>query len=68
MPIREYKCGQCGFQFESIDLRAEPRPKSDKTECPNCGSKKVGKKISVFSSLKGGVSSSDTKPAPRGLG
>ncbi len=61
MPIREYKCSGCGCQFESIDLGRESDHRSDKTICPNCGSKDIGRKLSLFSSRKGEASSCDTR-------
>lgn len=67
MPIREYKCNDCGFQFESIDLGSDKRRKTETMSCPGCGSRDLGKKVSLFSSF-GGDSSSGTKPAPKRFG
>jgi putative FmdB family regulatory protein len=44
MPIFDYFCLQCGFQFESIALREGGR-----VSCPDCGSLRTGKKkVSLF--------------------
>ena len=53
MPIREYRCNECGFQFETIDLGQDSVSEPDKVSCPNCGSMEVGKKISLFVDTKG---------------
>jgi len=42
MPIYEYTCGKCGEDFEAL----VPRP-SAKAPCPECGSKKVSKRMSA---------------------
>lgn len=68
MPIREHKCKDCGFQFESIDLRCECGHKPEDSSCPNCGSRDVEKKISLFSSPNSESSSRDTRPQPRRFG
>jgi putative FmdB family regulatory protein len=47
MPIYEYKCSDCGAEFEElVSLHAEKNP-----PCTSCGSEKVEKKLSVFGSL-----------------
>ena len=66
MPIREYKCNDCGFQFESIDLGSDKNPKAERLSCPHCGSGDLGRKMSLFSSL-GGDAPSASKPAPKRL-
>jgi putative FmdB family regulatory protein len=44
MPIFDYRCLRCGFQFESIALR-----KKDRVSCPDCGSLRTEKnKVSLF--------------------
>jgi len=45
MPIYEYKCGSCEAEFEFLHRGDE------KANCPECGSKKLTKLLSVFSSL-----------------
>ena len=54
MPIYEYKCDECGKIsefFESSSGRA-------KRSCPQCGSPKLTKELSVFSA---GVRQGDSK-------
>jgi putative FmdB family regulatory protein len=42
MPIFEYKCEECGNEFELIVFG------SDTPECPSCGDKNPVKKMSTF--------------------
>ncbi len=46
MPTYEYKCSDCGQQFEKI-LSISDHDKS-KPQCPECKSKKVEQVISGF--------------------
>ncbi len=43
MPIFEYKCNECGEEFEKLIMR-----KDAEIECPKCGAKNVKKKFSIF--------------------
>ena len=43
MPIYEFTCPKCKAEFE--DLVRGPK---DKVACPECGSKRVTRKMSVF--------------------
>lgn len=45
MPIYEYHCNDCGISYEKIVL--SQRSASESQSCPNCGSTKVAKLISV---------------------
>jgi putative FmdB family regulatory protein len=45
MPVYEYRCEQCGEGFE-VFVRS-PSQQADST-CPNCGSERVKKAISLF--------------------
>lgn len=45
MPIFEYECQECGNVFEILAGPGEAAPQ----ECPQCGARKVQRKISVFS-------------------
>ena len=45
MPIYEYACKQCGFEFE-LFIRGETDRKQ--ASCPKCQSKKIEKQFSVF--------------------
>ena len=50
MPLYEYRCGECGKQFESYRRLSDAK---DAEVCPACGAsaKKVG--LSLFASSKG---------------
>lgn len=51
MPIYEYRCPDCGHEFERIQSFSDDPVK----ECPSCGELDVRKKISLSSfALKGG--------------
>lgn len=47
MPIYEYRCKECGEEFEKFvrSMTAE-----EEVVCPSCGSPQVEKKISLFGS------------------
>jgi len=64
MPIYEYKCKKCDENFE---LFVRVSSQQDKPACPECGSSKVKKAISLFG-LSGANASSRTVascgPAP----
>jgi putative FmdB family regulatory protein len=53
MPIYEYRCEECDEGFElfvrSLSQQADPT-------CPDCGSRKVRKEISLFGLSKAGAS------------
>jgi putative FmdB family regulatory protein len=40
MPIYEYKCNDCGEEFEKLVMK-----KNQEIECPKCGTKKCEKEI-----------------------
>jgi putative FmdB family regulatory protein len=62
MPIYEYVCEKCGHEFEAL----VPRP-SAKAPCPECGGRKVKKKLSVIGAVSaGGATSADNICAPEG--
>jgi len=46
MPIYEFHCAQCG-QDSEVPVRTTHW---EGTKCPQCGSKKLAKKLSVFAS------------------
>jgi putative FmdB family regulatory protein len=50
MPIFEYKCGDCGKEFDDLDSIAN-RDKPHK--CPACGSMKSERQLSVFCASSG---------------
>jgi len=63
MPIYEYRCGECGEEFEKF-LRSMSAVQE--ICCPRCGSRRVKKAISLFG--KGGSTAgaalSDSSCAP----
>jgi putative FmdB family regulatory protein len=44
MPIYEFKCQECGEEFEKFVISAS---QVGQVKCPKCGSEKVVKKISA---------------------
>ncbi len=51
MPIYEYLCSSCGFQFEEVQKFSDP----PLDECPNCGKNSASRQVSMSSfHLKGG--------------
>jgi putative FmdB family regulatory protein len=51
MPIYEYQCEGCEYEFESLQRMSEP----PLTQCPSCGKDRLKKKISAVAfRLKGG--------------
>jgi putative FmdB family regulatory protein len=52
VPLFDYKCGQCGEEFEAL-VRGGDAP-----SCPRCGDQNVEKQISLFA-----VSSDQTRKA-----
>lgn len=63
MPIYEYRCSECGQEFEKW-LRSMST--QDNVCCPSCGSQRVNKAVSIFgrggASLGGTVSDSSCAP------
>lgn len=49
MPIFEYRCGRCGHEFEKLVTGT-----ATTVTCPECRSRKVVKKFSVFGAKSGG--------------
>ena len=45
MPMYEYSCAECGKAFEEL---VPLRERHSKRVCPNCGSRKVERLVSVF--------------------
>lgn len=62
MPIYEYECKTCNGKFEQLQrsMSNEVKPK-----CPECGSAKTARALSVFAvGAESGVKSSAPSPAP----
>lgn len=64
MPIFEYRCSDCGTQFEKLVRRAE-----DAVECPQCGpapegtERKLEVQYSTFSAHANGAPRQQGQPA-----
>ena len=59
MPIFEYRCKQCGANFESLQSRSdEPGP-----SCPGCGAERAERLLSVFAVTR---PSREPSPGPCG--
>jgi len=63
MPIYEFHCGKCEKDSEILVRSSNWKG----TRCPNCGSTKLSKKLSVFASAGGGTGGSEA-PACDGKG
>lgn len=50
MPIFEYRCKDCGEKFETLVYSSAG---DEKIECPECGSVKTEKQMSMFASSGG---------------
>ena len=51
MPIYEYLCTSCGYEFEEVQKFTDP----SLDECPDCGNNKAERQVSMSSfHLKGG--------------
>ncbi|HET91610.1 MAG TPA: zinc ribbon domain-containing protein [Chloroflexi bacterium] len=65
MPIYEYRCEECGEQFE-VFVRS--LAKMVTPTCPKCGGQKVGKSVSLFgtsgTSKGGAAAASSCGPGP----
>ena len=46
MPIYEYRCQECGEEFEKF-VRSMNNPEPE-IKCPECGGRKVAKLLSAF--------------------
>ena len=55
MPMYEFLCGSCEKDFETIVSSAQA---ADEVECPECGSQKVHKKLSLFAKSTSGAAAS----------
>ena len=53
MPIYEYLCNKCGSEFELLVASSSAKPDEG---CPDCGSKKIEKQMSLFGFSSGSKS------------
>jgi len=61
MPIYEYRCEDCGTQFEKLVRRMSETPD---VECPSCGERHVKQELSVFSAHANGATKSSSSEMP----
>lgn len=54
MALYEYRCAECGTEFEKI---VSPSNQKKKIACPICKSKRVKRKLSLFASSRSGAAS-----------
>ncbi len=59
MPLYDFKCEDCSTKFEKFASMF----KADRVECPKCGSTRVTKLFSLFSSPPGSCKGY-TRPGP----
>ncbi len=63
MPIYEYKCEQCGANFDFFAKRLSEKPEA----CPECGAESVTKQLSTFTAnVEDGGSSAAASSCPTG--
>jgi putative FmdB family regulatory protein len=48
MPIYEYTCQACNKKFDQLARTMTSTDQQDKVPCPECGSKKTARAMSVF--------------------
>lgn len=60
MPIFEYKCDDCGNQFEKLVRRSA---EADAVECPSCGQKHLTTQYSTFAAHAHGGQKAAPKPS-----
>ena len=59
MPLYEYRCEECGVQFEKL-VGASSR---DDVECTECGAEKTERQVSTFAARStGGAASAPATP------
>lgn len=63
MPIYEYKCDKCEHRFEQL---VKSMSGDNGVVCPECGSKKVAKQLSVFAARQGQTASAPPAPGCHG--
>jgi putative FmdB family regulatory protein len=59
MPIFEFECSKCGYQFEELVRRSGQNGVS----CPKCRGKRLRRMMSTFSSRSAGAKDYELKPA-----
>ena len=61
MPIYEYRCEDCGTQFEKLVRRMSDTPD---VECPSCGTKHLKQELSVFAAHANGGAARKSSEMP----
>jgi putative FmdB family regulatory protein len=59
MPIYEYRCDECGAEFEKRVTRPAD---AASVGCPTCGPGHVTRRLSTFAAVTGGSKQSATMP------
>jgi putative FmdB family regulatory protein len=65
MPIYEYRCADCESDFETI---VRSMISAETVTCPQCGSTRVKKAISLFGAASGGSKTGATAAVSSGAG
>jgi putative FmdB family regulatory protein len=61
MPIYEYVCKSCNKKFDQL-VRTMSSAEDDKVACPECGSKKTARALSVFAVGAEGAKAAESGP------
>jgi putative FmdB family regulatory protein len=61
MPIYEYQCLSCRYEFETL-----VRASSSAPACPRCHGTDLEKRLSTFAARTGSAAMADVAPAPCG--
>jgi putative FmdB family regulatory protein len=61
MPIYEYRCDDCGAEFEKRVARAAD---AGSVQCPSCNQAHLTQRLSTFSSVMGGSKSAGGASCP----
>lgn len=64
MPIYEYACRECDARFEKLVRSMSPSGEQEKVACPECGSKRTERALSVFAVASESPRRSAGSPAP----
>jgi putative FmdB family regulatory protein len=65
MPIYEYKCDECGNNYEQIRRMSDA---DSNLECPKCRSERVRRQLSSFATASGGAGMSADTPCGKPCG
>ena len=62
MPIYEYTCGKCNQKFDHLARAMSSRETDHGVKCPECGSAKTSRVMSVFAVASDASKSSGADP------